>query len=685
MKFCADWLSELGGLSRAPAEVAAALTRVGLAVDGVEGDGPQAVLDVDVPSNRPDCLGHRGLAREACAAFGSRLPSRPARQPGAGDSGAAALQVAIDDPALCSRYCAVVVRGVRVGTSPDWMRRRLERGGVRPRNVVVDITNYVMLESGQPLHAFDLERVRGPRLAVRRARSAETLVTLDGTTRTLTADHLVIADASAPVALAGVMGGLESEIRDSTREVVIESARFDPLSVRRTARALGIRTDASQRFERGTDPEGALAAALHAAELLSSLAGATGAPQVADLFPGRIPGRRLRMRHARLQGLLGTAVEPDTAASILERLEFGVLRSDREAVEVEVPSFRVDVSGEEDLVEEVARHRGYDSIPSTLPPPVQSPAVRGGTAGERLPTIFGTLRAHGLSEAICTVFVAGAENALFADGDGAAVRLLNPLGGAGEELRRSLLPGLLASVRHNQSHGARGVALYETGVVFRAGADGRSVEEEPRLALAAAGAPAPESWDRPATPLDLFDVKGALEEALERGGWPELVAAPAAVEYLAPGRAARLSCGERSLGFLGALHPDSAQALGLAPGVTIAEVSLEVLAGIPCAPRRLRPIPRTPSISRDLALVVPRSQGVAEVLREVRGLDERIAHARVFDRYESERLGADQVGLGLRVVYHHPERTLVTEEVEEIESRVLRRLRERFRITLRSS
>lgn len=687
MKFSAEWLRELGGVTASPAEMAQALTRVGLAVDSIEGEGEEASLDVDVPSNRPDCLAHRGLARELAAASGKRWqpPAPPSRGSAGETAGPPPLRVEIEDPALCTRYTALRVCQVRAASSPEWMRRRLERSGMRPRNAVVDITNYVMLETGQPLHAFDFERLRGGRLSVRRARTGETLVTLDGARRTLSEDQAVIADGQGVVALAGLMGGLDSEIRDGTRDVIIESARFDPQSVRRTARALGMRTDASQRFERGLDPEGTLPAAELAAALMAQIAAGRVDSWRADLYPGRTPRRRLRLRLGRLRSVLGMEVPVSQARSILERLEFRVPAAGEDEMEVEPPTHRADVEGEEDLIEEVARHYGYEQIPSTLPPvEMDEAAIAEGT--DRMPTFLSALRAHGFTEAICTVFVPGPQNALFADADDAApLRLLNPLSESGDELRRSLLPGLIGSVRRNLNRGARGVALYETGVVFRSGVRGAPPEEEERLALAAAGSPGPENWDRAGAAADFFDLKGAIEEALERCGWPAPEAEPGAAAHLHPGLSARLTSGGATLGSVGQLHADAARTLDVEGPVLVAEISLTVLGRLNPAPRRLAPIPRTPAVSRDLALVVPRLQPFGPVAAAIRAVDPRITRVQVFDRYESEKLGPGRVGLALHLVYHHPERTLVTQEVEEIENRVVLQLRERFGITLRGN
>jgi phenylalanyl-tRNA synthetase beta chain len=689
MKFSLEWLRELSGAVVSAEEAARALTRVGLAVDAVEGSGDDTVLDVDVPSNRPDCLSHRGLARELSAALGAaaHAPPRPAtaRTPGAAPGGAAPLPVDIEDPSLCARYTALRVGGVRVGSSPAWMQRRLERSGLRPRNVIVDITNYVMLETGQPLHAFDLERLEGGRLAVRRARPGEKIVTLDGVERALGPGLLVIADARRPVALAGVMGGLDSEIRDATREVVIESACFDAPSVRRTARALGLRTEASQRFERGADAEAALEASRAAASLMSDLAGGRPLEPASDAYPGRRAPRALRLRPARLAALLGMEIGTEQMRVILDRLGFAP-RSAGEAIEVRPPTWRLDIDCEEDLIEEVARHHGYDPIPATLPERIEPAAGDDGHTGAaaRLPDALTVLQGHGFTEAICTVFVHGPHNALFAAADGPPVRLLNPLSEAGDELRVSLLPGLLASLRRNLNRGAAGAALYEIGVVFAGRGRDLQPDEELRLALVASGSPWPEAWDRHTAPADPYDLKGALEELLSRCGCPPLETPPAGADYLHPGRGCGLACAGETLGLLGQIHPRTARALELPDDVAVAEISLRALARVPVRPRSLQAPPRTPAVVRDLALVVPRRQAYAEVARSIRALDPRIVAVEVFDRYESERLGPERVGLALHVVYQHPERTLVSQEIEELEGRILARLQESYGISLRS-
>ncbi|MEE9217464.1 MAG: phenylalanine--tRNA ligase subunit beta [Acidobacteriota bacterium] len=674
------------GLQQQTDELEQALTRVGLNVGAVEGKAEDAILDVEVPSNRPDCLGHRGLARELAAALNGRLSpleveGLPPERADAPDP----VHIEIENVSLCQRYSARRVANVRFGESPEWMRRRLERSDIRPLHLIVDITNYVMLETGQPLHAFDYERLAGGCLIVRNAREAEMIQTLDGIERRLTAGNLIIADAERPVALAGVMGGLHSEIRSHTQNLVIESARFDPLAVRRTTRAVGMRTEGSHRFERGTDSEGTLPAANRAAALMARLAGGEVHPRAIDLYPGARSPTQLRLRLTRLEAVLGLAIPAGKARTILERLGFRILPArTQEVLEVEIPAYRADVSCEEDLMEEVARHHGYDRIPASLPAMLVDERASAGVQ-DPLPSLLAALHAHGFTEGICTVFVHGEDNRRLMNGNERSVRLRNPLSETGGELRRSLLPGLLAAVCRNLNHGARAVALYEVGVIFRCTDDSSKPEEEPRLALVRAGLSGLGSWDRRPRRADLYDVKGALEEGLERAGWPSLSVRQEVISWLHPGRGAQLYCGGECIGVLGELHPDTAASMGLESGVCVTEVSLAALSRTPLAPRHFTPIARTPAVSRDLALVVPRERTFAEIADSIRSLDTRIVEVEAFDRYESEQFGPDHVSLALRITYHHPERTLVSEEVQELEQQILSRLQERFKVALRGS
>src|ERR1051325_2668704 len=363
-----EWLKELTDTKLTPAELRERLTMVGLAIDAVDEHNGDAVLDVEVPSNRPDCLSHVGVAREVSVIEKSQLRLPASEPPKAEGRAADFTSVEIEDPDLCPRYAARLVRGVKIAPSPDWLVKRLETIGQRPINNVADITNYVLHELGQPLHAFDFAKLGGRRIVVRRAAPGEKLKTLDGVERTLTADMLVIADAEKPVALAGIMGGEDSEISAQTSDVLIQRAYFNPQSVRQTARALGMDTEASRRFERGADCDGVLRAQQRCVELICELAGGVATEDAIDVYPHPLPQRVVNLRPERVPGLTSLTVPDAEIVRILTGLGFEQLVSTDDRMSFKVPSWRIDVEQEEDLVEEVARHTGYEKIASELPP-----------------------------------------------------------------------------------------------------------------------------------------------------------------------------------------------------------------------------------------------------------------------------------------------------------------------------
>src|SRR5215204_5878500 len=404
MLISVDWLREFTDTKLSPQELRERLTMVGLAIDAVEEHDSDVVLDVEVPSNRPDCLSHVGIAREVAVIERGRMRLPPGEPIETEGMSANFTSVEIKDPDLCPRYAARLVRGVKIGPSPDWLIKRLETIGQRPINNVADITNYVLHELGQPLHAFDFAKLSGPKIIVRRAAPGEKLTTLDGVERTLTGDMLVIADAEKPVALAGVMGGEESEISTQTSDVLIESAYFNPHSVRQTARQLGMDTEASRRFERGADCEGVLRAQQRCVELICELAGGVATEDAIDVYPHPFPQRVVNLRPERVPGLTSLTVPDAEIVRILTGLGFEQLVSTDDRMSFKVPSWRIDVEQEEDLVEEVARHTGYEKIASELPPSNASGEYQPGEMQQR--SLRRALNAFGYDEAINFSFIA---------------------------------------------------------------------------------------------------------------------------------------------------------------------------------------------------------------------------------------------------------------------------------------
>src|SRR5215211_5751382 len=441
-----QWIKEFTETRRSPQELRERLTMVGLAIDAVEEHAHDQVLDVEVPSNRPDCLSHVGIAREVAVIENGRMHLPAGEQIKTEGRAESLTSVEIKDLDLCPRYAARLVRGVKIGPSPDWLAKRLETIGQRPINNVADITNYVLHELGQPLHAFDFEKLGGSRIVVRRAAPGEKLKTLDGLERTLSGDMLVIADAEKPVALAGIMGGEDSEISTGTTDVLIESAYFDPHSVRQTARQLGMDTEASRRFERGADCEGVLCAQQRCVELICELAGGVATDDAIDIYPQPLPPRHVSLRPERVKELTSLSVETDEVLRILEGLGFERL----EKMSFKVPSWRIDVEQEEDLVEEVARHAGYEKIASELPPANVSGEYQPSEMKQR--SLRRALNAFGFDEAINFSFIPQESRldlipSLHGHEDDQP-QLANPIIEDAARMRSTLLPGLLTSLRH---------------------------------------------------------------------------------------------------------------------------------------------------------------------------------------------------------------------------------------------
>lgn len=702
MKFPLEWLAEFAPLSTTPEDLASRLTRAGMVVDAVEGSGDETVFEIDVPTNRPDAMNIHGIAREIAAATGGTLKAYPLGVAEQGDTPASQLtSVSILDGDLCGRYCARVIRGVSVGPSPDWMVQRLRRAGLNVLYNIVDVTNYVLWEYGHPLHAFDLDRLAERRILVRRAAEGEKLTTLDGVLRTLGPEMLVIADASRAVALAGIMGGSETMISGQTADVLLESAWFQPVSVRRTAKALGISTDASYRFERGTDMEAAHVAIDRAASLIAEVAGGRVAPGLIDERAMPMPPRRrLRLRLGRVRRLIGMEVSPQDARGALEFLGFSASPSTdagEEVLDVTVPASRQDVHGEADLVEEVGRIVGYEELPEEdLTLPGYGAIHR--FAHRREDEWRASLLASGFTEVLSIPFVDEARDSLGRQEGRSPLRLTNPMAEGQEILRTGLLPGLAHALRRNQNHGVKDVRIFEVGRVFhRSGEQGREdrsatpgvsgqpgIREPLTCGMAATGMARSRHWSDPARESTLHDLKGALEEALDRvrirAEFTRMDDPP-----FRTGTGLGILLGDRPVGRMGEVTPAAASALDVKGGFLFAELDLTALFAAPASPPLFTPLDRYPAVTRDLALVVPHGVLWADIeaaIREAGG--ELVSDVSVFDRYTGGNLPEGHVSLAVSIVFKRPDRTLEAEEAQEAERQVLDALGGRLGITLRT-
>ena len=652
---------------------------VGLAIDAVEQHDGDAVLDVEVPSNRPDCLSHVGIAREVTVIEKGRmrLPvGERIKTEGRADS---FTSVEIKDPDLCPRYAARLVRGVKIGPSPDWLAKRLETIGQRPINNVADITNYVLHELGQPLHAFDFEKLGGHRIVIRRAAPGEKLKTLDGVERTLTTDMLVIADAENPVALAGIMGGEDSEISSATTDVLIESAYFNPHSVRQTARQLSMDTEASRRFERGADCEGVLRAQERCVELICEIAGGVATEDAIDVYPHPLPERVVELHPERVPALTSLTVEPTEIVRILTGLGF---EPKGDCMSFEVPSWRIDVEHEEDLVEEVARHSGYDKIASELPPSNASGEYQPGEMKQR--SLRRALNAFGFDEAINFSFVQQESRfeliPALAGHENDQPQLANPIIEDAAWMRGTLLPGLLNSVRHNFNHGIRDVRLFEIGRIFSISTAGELPEENLALGLVATGGNVEEDRAQAERELDFFDLKGALEGAIDWMNLSPLTFTPATVRHLRVGQSALIKSGDgTAVGAIGRLAENVAAAYKFRQPVYVLELDLGALLNGPVKTIQYSPLPRYPSVMRDISLLVNRNVALDEIFAAVRKQEVADCRSvRLVGTFEGGNIQSSKRSVTLRLEYRSDERTLRDEEVEAYHSRVTSILLESF-------
>jgi phenylalanyl-tRNA synthetase beta chain len=671
VKVLVSWLRELVEVPVAPAVLANDLHMAGFEVASVDGDDP--VIDFEITANRPDCLSMIGLAREVATRYGSALREPQGAHLGRPDPGRLdALTVTVDNPTGCPRYCAALA-DVTVGPSPAWLAARLNAAGIRSISNIVDITNYVLLELGHPLHAFDLRKLGGAALHIRSARAGETLTTLDGQKRTLTPEMLVIADGDRAQALAGIMGGIDSEVSSATTTIALESAWFEPTSIRKTSKRLGLSTEASYRFERGADFAAAADALARACALIEQIGAGTVRRGWIDACAAVPTPRTVRLAYARVGAVLGADISAADITRILTGLGFIVAGDASDHAVVSVPSWRVDVSRDVDLVEEVARHYGYDRLPATFPALAQVPPP----PDERLEQNRGLRRlatAAGFTECVTFSFISEKSAREFAAPDD-LVAITNPLSELFAVLRPSLLPGLVDAVAHNRRHGRRDARLFELGTRFVRGAG-----ESRTLSLAWSGAATGEHWSGRARPADLFDLLGIVDGMAHALGLTIQVG-PSERPWLTPGRTAEIRAVEtdgtsRLLGVAGHVQASltTARDIPAADDVFVAELDLDAVGDLitMLGVAKAHPLPRFPSIVRDLSILVDESLLAADV----RGTIQSVAPATLarfaeFDRYQGKGVGDGKVSLSYRLTFQATDRTLTDAEADDAMATVL--------------
>ncbi|HEY2931825.1 MAG TPA: phenylalanine--tRNA ligase subunit beta [Acidobacteriota bacterium] len=671
MKISYLWLRDYIELDASPEELRDALSSVGLVVESLSSIEDDVVLNIEIPSNRPDCLNHGGIARELSAIYDRDLkPPSPAQQ-----TGSEKFSIRIEDPDLCRRYSGQVIRGVKIKSSPPWMQKRLAAVGQRPINNIVDVTNYVLLELGHPLHAFDLDRLKGPEIIVRRGRAGEVLRTLDGVERKLDHQKLVIADRENAVALAGIMGGESSEISAASTNLLIESAYFDPVCIGRAARDYQMRTEASHRFERGADLAATVLALQRCVELILELAGGSAATGVIDVFPKPAGPLFVSVRKERMKLYAATEVPDKFVVSTLQRLGFKVEASGRKGWKAQVPSHRIDISLEEDLIEEAVRHYGYDKIPSSLP------AWRG--KGDLLPetrrrlSLAQLFRSIGYSEAMNWTFMDPQIHAAFGY-EQLPVALKNPLSEDASQLRTHLIPNLALAARHNQNHGQDSIRLFEIGKTFSRSSAGETVERE-HAAWVAMGPQGRKYWTQIEDPLNYFYMKGVLEQISHAlsAEVPELKSA--SLPFLNPAQSADIIEGGRVVGCIGCLHPQLQESLKIQDDLFLGEVDLGALEGRTQRALLYVPIGRFPRVFRDFSFLVDQTVPFAELRQYIsRQKIEDLRQVELIDLYRGSRLPPGKISLAIRLFFENPERTLTDEEVEAARDQIVEGLRREF-------
>jgi phenylalanyl-tRNA synthetase beta chain len=684
MRASLDWLKDLIDIDIPAHEAAHVLTMAGLEVEGleeVEGDvvmevgaaGKDYVFEVNVTPNRPDCLSLLGIARELSALTGKpiRLPEHSTEEGAPSD-----FSVEILDEGLCQRYAGRIIRGVRPAESPEWMKKRLEHCGIRAINNIVDITNYVLLEFGHPLHAFDLDTLRGNTIKAGKAGKGAGITTIDGVERSLPEDALLIWDTERPVAVAGVMGGADTEVTASTRDVFLESAWFRPESVRRTSKILGLQTESSYRFERGTDIENLDVALDRAVHLILKTAGGK-AERKMDVYPVKFTPAAIRISSRKVNRVLGTDLATSDITGMLEKLDIRIKDATGDGFVALQPSHRPDLQIDIDIIEETARLYGYDRIPTAMPTPEMSAATVS-PRHDLLQAVKETLRKEGFHDAVNYSFMNDSYLELLNlprnDKRRNCVEVRNPLRKEDAHLRTMLLPSLLENYVHNISRGVKDIKLYEAARVFEKTKDTLPTE---RLSLGAifSTSKAPSLYSD--STEGFYLIKGALESVLDALRISACSFMPGSEPYLHPGKSVDISIGKEKIGCLGVVSPEVIERLEVksTQEVLIFEIDLEKL--MPHVPRKIsyKPVPRFPAVERDIAIVLDDNIKAADVIRLIEDFSAEVTEeVTVFDSYRGKNIPEGKKSLAFNIRYRLPKRTLTDEEVDGIHKGIVERL-----------
>ena len=678
MKYSWSWLSTFVEIDIEPEELASRLSMIGLEVESVRSTGDDYIFDIDVTTNRGDCLSMLGLSREIAALLGKMITIPPMTYAETENRTSDLVQVKVEAPDLCPRYCGKVVKGAKIASSPQWLVERLLAVGLRPINSVVDITNFVLAELGHPLHAFDLGSVKGHQVVVRQAQAGEKIRTIDGVERTLDPDMLVIADQHRPIAIAGVMGGANSEIIQQTTDMFIESAYFDPMSVRRTSKKLNLSSDASFHFERGTDPQALTKAIDRTCHLIQKICGGEVCSGIIDIQPQPLQPKKTWLRSSRVDSLIGVKVEKKRVEEFLTRLNFDLQRRDADSWTVTIPSYRGDVEKEIDLIEEITRFYGYDRVSSTMPL-WQGEEAGSPTWVEREGLIRRIMVAAGYYEVINYSFVDNNTDRLFRTEAEEPVRLQNPIAEQMGILRTNLLPGMISNLAWNINRGVKDIKTFEIGKVYRLVKGRKQPEERETLGIAGTGNFAEHYWKGGERRFDFYDLKGIIEILFRRFGWETLSFEPTNIDFYHPAGAALIRFNHRPIGHMGMLHPKICAQMEIPQEAYLAQLDLEPLLKEEALLVKFQPLPKFPAISRDISLLFDRGISFDAIARWISSLKENIiSEVKIYDLYQGDNIPKDKVSISLNVQFRHPQRTLTLEEVAQAQERLINLLKEKL-------
>ena len=679
MRISLNWLKDYVELDLSLPVLIEKLNMIGLMVEDWEEKGSDVILDIETYANRPDTLGHLGVARELAAALelGIKEQKWPLTEIEQKTSDLA--DVRIWDVDLCPRYSGMVIKGIQVGPSPEWLRKRIEAVGLKPINNVVDVTNYVLFATAHPIHAFDLAKISGRKIIIRKAKDAEVLRSLEGNDISLSPEMLVIADEKKPIALAGIIGGEESSVKEGTQDVFIESACFDPVSIRKTSKKTGISTDASYRFERGADISFPPQAALIAASLLTQLGG-KASKGIADVYPEPRKEKTVVLRHHRISDLLGLEIDEEFAVRTLASLGFQAEVQQRGLWQVKIPQFRVDVEREADLIEEIARFYGYDKIPASLPPlrVLELPVDQ---KRERINKFRQLLFHNGFDEVLNYSFSDPEKEARLQTGQ-KAIEIRNPVSSKASLLRTTLLGGLLENIVWNKNRGAEGIHLFEIGNVYFW--QNETNREQLTLALATTGLVGPVQWHRKSEDTDFFRIKGALESLMTYSRYEPFSFREEDHAFFEQEYSLAMIFKEEMVGYCGLLKKNLLDSYSLKEPVWAAELNLALLFEKQPYSFEFIPVDRFPSITRDVSFIAGRSvlyQDIKEVVEKlaVPYLMEFDPH----DRFSGSSIPNGKISLSFRFVFRHPQRTLLAKEVDTLLEKVINALVTKFKFQLR--